>query len=172
MTNHWWQWQDYGEPAAKIAFAFLFVYVGRIWTEENGWSLWVQVILWPVYLSLAYWLVIREIHFKLTPPPRTTIGSLKIRFSLQNDDFGSYEEREEIHAFTGMLAGSLTESGCGEYDGDEFGRGNCSLFMYGDDPELMFEQIYPLLAGANFMRGAEVFFTSPGSTEPFKREVL
>lgn len=172
MTNHRWLWQDYTEWTAKIAFAFLFVYVGRNWAQDNNWGLWVQVIFWPVYVPLAYWLVIREIHFKRSPPPSTPIGSLKIRFNLQNGDFGSLDEREQIHAFTDTLAESLADSGFGQYDGDEFGGGTCTLFMYGDDPEKVFKRILPLLAGVSFMRGAEAFFTAPGSTEPYKREVL
>jgi hypothetical protein len=68
-----------------------------------------------------------------------------VHLRLDDDRFGSDEKRESINKLQDELADSIEQVGGGEYDGDEFGEGECVLFMYGPDADILFETIEPIL---------------------------
>jgi hypothetical protein len=77
-------------------------------------------------------------------------------FKLSAPNFGTIDEMNEIHTFAGKLAEAIEASGLGVYDGDEFGEGECGLFMYGPDADRLFEVVYPLLSSWEKMRGGQI----------------
>jgi hypothetical protein len=54
---------------------------------------------------------------------------LLVVLALSNKAMGTSSERAEIAAFADQLEAAVTEAGVGEYDGDEFGGGECTLVL-------------------------------------------
>lgn len=78
---------------------------------------------------------------------------IAIYFKVSNDEYGTDEERDVIHHFTDILAEVILKSGAGVFDGDEFGNGECGLFMYGPNADRLFNVVEPLLRGWKPLRG-------------------
>lgn len=68
-----------------------------------------------------------------------------VHLRLDDDGFGSDEKRESINELTDAIADAIEEAESGEFDGNEFGEGECVLFMYGPDADSLFETIKPIL---------------------------
>jgi hypothetical protein len=174
MTTQQFEWQDYAEWAAKIAMSALVLYAGFALVDRYNLGSIAQAIFWPTYPVLMYWLVIREIHFPRPAKPFKPTGSLQIVFSLQvvfsqqERGFGTHEEREAIHRLTDKLDRLLATSSGGQFDGDEFGDGECTLFMYGDNPNVMYEAISSTLIESSIVSGGRVEFRSPSSSTPYR----
>ena len=78
---------------------------------------------------------------------------IAVYFKISNDEYGTEEERDAIHRFTDKLAEVILESGVGVFDGDEFGNGECGLFMYGANADRLFNVVEPLLRGWKPLNG-------------------
>ena len=52
---------------------------------------------------------------------------------------------DELFPLEDLLAKSLENTGLGEFDGNEVGQGETTLFLYGPDAEKLFEHIRPIL---------------------------
>ncbi len=78
---------------------------------------------------------------------------------------GLEEERNSIHRMSELLNEAISIKGVGEFDGDQFGGGECVLYMYGPDADQLFAAIYPLLKGWNSLRGGYAIrrYGPPGS---------
>ena len=70
-----------------------------------------------------------------------------VHFALSDSEFGSPEEREAIFAFEDQLEQAIAKASAGEFDGNEFGGGECVLYMYGPDADRLFAAVEPLLKG-------------------------
>jgi hypothetical protein len=165
-------WHDYAEWICSVIVAFAASFVGvalvqRFHLGEIG-----QTVFWPLYATLTYWLVIREIYFVRPEPLRIPMASVRVRFALDDPKFGSNSERLRLHRFTDKLDEVLAAARVGEYDGDEFGEGECTLFMYGPDPEAIYRAIEPVLRKSSFLLGAKVELFAPGSAIAIRTEVL
>jgi hypothetical protein len=68
-----------------------------------------------------------------------------VYLKLSDDRFGTSEERDQIRELSDQLEKAIQDHGVGEFDGDEFGEGQCTLFMYGPDADALFETIEPML---------------------------
>lgn len=62
---------------------------------------------------------------------------LWLHFKLSNSAFGTNEERDRFHALEDVVSIALFESGVGEYDGNEIGSGEFSMFMLGSSADRM-----------------------------------
>jgi hypothetical protein len=63
-----------------------------------------------------------------------------------SEEFGSEEEREAIGELCEALEDAVESQNVGEFDGDEFGGGQCTLYMYGPSADRLFQAIQkPLL---------------------------
>lgn len=165
-------WHDYAEWGCKIATAFLASFAGVALMERFRLGDFGQTLFWPIYATLIYWVVIRDIHFKRPKVAEIPKASVLVRLALEDSQFGTTAERQRIHRFTDKLAEALSASGVGDYDGDEFGEGECVLFMYGPDADAMYRTIDPILRKASFLRGAKVELFGPGAQVPLRTEVL
>ena len=70
---------------------------------------------------------------------------IAVYLKVSNDEYGTEEERDSIHQFTDKLAEVILKSGAGVFDGDEFGNGECGLFMYGANADQLFNVMESLL---------------------------
>jgi hypothetical protein len=69
---------------------------------------------------------------------------------------GTHEERQGIEAFADELAAAVEAAGVGEYDGDELGGGECTLFFCGPDVDRLLDVLRPLLKRSPLCRGAQI----------------
>lgn len=81
---------------------------------------------------------------------------LLVVLKLSNRLMGVATERMEIEAFADQLEAAITEAGVGEYDGDELGGGECTLFFCGPDIDRLLEVLRPLLKRSPLCRGAHL----------------
>lgn len=81
---------------------------------------------------------------------------VKVVLKLSDDEHGTSEERDSIHGLSDALEASIEEYDAGEFDGDEFGGGECTLYMYGTDADRLFEAIRRPLFASPLARGGHV----------------
>lgn len=89
---------------------------------------------------------------------------------LSDSGFGSPEEREAIRKFSDEFEEAITASNVGEFDGDEFGEGQCTLFMYGRNADALFDAIEPVLR-AGCRAGSYAIKRYGNAGDPNAREV-
>lgn len=78
---------------------------------------------------------------------------IAVYLKLSDSEFGTEEERNAVHQFTNRLDSVIQESKAGVFDGDEFGNGECGLFMYGPSADRLFEVVLPLLKDWEPLKG-------------------
>lgn len=90
-----------------------------------------------------------------------------VRFPLSDDKFGSHDERQGLYELEKRLEDAIDTAGVGEFDGNEFGDGGGTLYMYGSDADRLFDVVAPLLrADPLTSRGyARVRKGDPGAEE-------
>ena len=86
------------------------------------------------------------------------------------------DELELFGRHTALLAEQLEaaahEAGVGEYDGDEYGGGECILFFCGPDEEAMLGVLRPLLQRSPLARGAHFVRLVESEDGEMRRENL
>jgi hypothetical protein len=85
---------------------------------------------------------------------------------LGNRQMGTAQERLDIERLAGELEAAVVAAGAGEYDGDEFGGGECTLFFAGKDADKLYAVLAPLLKRAPCARGATILRQYGDGTEP------
>src|SRR6266508_2824430 len=55
------------------------------------------------------------------------------------------DDTERIHTLEDRLSTAIKKASAGEFDGDEFGKGVCTLYMYGPDAELLYRTTIQIL---------------------------
>ena len=81
---------------------------------------------------------------------------LLVVLRLSNRSLGVASERLAIEAFADALEAAITEAGVGEYDGDELGGGECTLFFCGPDVDKLIAVLHPLLKRSQLCRGGHL----------------
>ncbi len=86
---------------------------------------------------------------------------------LNSGDMGSAEERQGITALEDQLSEAIKRSSTGEFDGDEFGGGVCTLYMYGSSAERLFAAVSPVLKKFRAPKGSYVVkrYGKPGARQ-------
>lgn len=91
------------------------------------------------------------------PADRTeSLQAVIVEIPLGGAEFGREEQHAQVRALGDRLEDELQSAGAGEFDGDEFGGGACTLFMYGPDADRLFEVIEPVLRQTSLAAGAVV----------------
>jgi hypothetical protein len=82
-----------------------------------------------------------------------------------SDQFGQAEEIKSIHEIEDRIGQLLAREKVGELDGDEFGGGNCVIYLYGQDANKIFIVITPILTNWHALKGGAVVrrYGPPGS---------
>ena len=90
-----------------------------------------------------------------------------LKLKLTSGQMGSNDERERIHVLEDHLADSIKRSSAGEFDGDEYGDGYCTIYMYGPSAEALFRAIQPVLTGYPAPAGSYALkrYGKPGSRQ-------
>jgi len=70
---------------------------------------------------------------------------VKLYLKLSDTNYGTTAEREKIMEFEDALGDAIAAAHAGEFDGNDFGKGECILYMYGSDADKLFEAIQPVI---------------------------
>src|SRR5262245_1693257 len=97
---------------------------------------------------------------------------LLVVLALSTKAMGTWSDRAEIAAFADQLEAAVTEAGVGEYDGDEFGGGECTLFFCGPDVDRLLAVLQPLLRRSPLCRGAHLVRMVPDGKGAMERQRL
>ena len=86
---------------------------------------------------------------------------------LRSGDMGDAEERKHILELENQLSAAIKESKAGEFDGDEFGKGVCTIYMYGPSAERLFSVARPILKNSRPPAGSYLIkrYGKPGSKQ-------
>lgn len=71
--------------------------------------------------------------------------ALMVTIRLCSGEMGDNAERERIIALEHALSDAIENSSAGELDGDEYGGGECTIYIYGPSAERLFSVAWPLL---------------------------
>jgi hypothetical protein len=94
-----------------------------------------------------------------------------VYLKLSDDQFGHEAEREAIFELENDIAEAI--EGCGgEFDGNEFGGGECTLYMYGENADNMFNAIQPVLKASALSRGGQAKKRYGEAGDPLAMEVM
>lgn len=87
-----------------------------------------------------------------------------VRLQLSDSEYGTTREREAIHRLTDGLDAAIREAGSGEYDGDEFGDGVCTLYLYGPSADTLWASVEELVRESPLAAGGHVIkrYGGPG----------
>ena len=114
-------------------------------------------------LSLSFVAAISATLFSWCPTVQPSKNShadsehaVLVHLRLSDDRFGTRQEMDAIHALSDRLEARILEAKVGEFDGDEFGEGECTLYMYGPDADALFSAIEGELRTSPLSRGAWV----------------
>lgn len=95
---------------------------------------------------------------------------LLVVLRLSNRLMGTNAEREAIEQFGGELEAAVLDAGVGEYDGDELGGGQCTLFFCGPDVDALIGVLRPLLHRSPLARGGHFERLVEGDDGELRRE--
>ncbi|MHC4745531.1 MAG: hypothetical protein ACYS8Z_26755 [Planctomycetota bacterium] len=107
---------------------------------------------------------------KAEPQSKQPEHAFIVQLKLSNDDFGTEEERNTIHNLSDKLSAAIDSAGVGEFDGDEFGGGTCTLYMYGPDADALFATVDPVLRSSTLSKGATAVKRYGEATDPDAKE--
>jgi hypothetical protein len=90
-----------------------------------------------------------------------------LKLKLASGQMGSDEESQRIHDLEDRLADSIKWSAVGDFDGDEYGDGYCTIYIYGPSAEALFRAIEPALKNYPAHAGSYVLkrYGKPGSKQ-------
>ena len=72
--------------------------------------------------------------------------ALIVYITLSNHKLGLGKDRQIISLLENKISSALEDAGFGELDGDEFGEGECVIYTYGPDADMLWSIIFPFLA--------------------------
>ena len=104
--------------------------------------------------------------------PEESERAFIVTLKLSDDEYGTEEERDQIHQLSGQLEESIKSASAGEFDGDEFGGGTCNLYMYGPDADSLFVAVNPLLKASSLSKGARGVKRYGEASDPNAREEI
>lgn len=77
-----------------------------------------------------------------------------VHLELSQPQFGTESEREAIFALEDEIIAALGD--LGEFDGNDFGGGECVLYMYGENADDVLKAILPVLKASPLSRNGYV----------------
>jgi hypothetical protein len=75
--------------------------------------------------------------FKNNSPEQALIVKIK----LSDDNLGSDGDKKMILDIENRIEHVIEENGLGEFDGDEFGEGFCTMYIYGESVDAILESV-------------------------------
>jgi hypothetical protein len=77
---------------------------------------------------------------------REEAQSLTVTIKLCSGSMGDREERRRIIALEQQLSAAIENASAGEIDGDEYGGGACTIYIYGTSAERLLALTWPILS--------------------------
>jgi hypothetical protein len=71
--------------------------------------------------------------------------ALLVYVRLSDEQHGEHNEREDIFRLEDEMIKAIDDASAGEFDGNEFGGGFCTLYMYGTSTTQLWEAVAPVL---------------------------
>ena len=93
-------------------------------------------------------------------------------FRLSNQSMGTKTERERLEALAVELERATQEARVGDYEGDEFGGGECVLFFSGDDRSRLIDVLRARLKQSPIGRDAKIARSAPGDDGAQHRQAI
>jgi len=97
--------------------------------------------------------------------------ALIVSIPLSDGGFGSDDERDVLFALEDQMEAAIESAAAGEFDGDEFGQGECVLYMYGPDADRLFSVVEPLLKSCPNTAGGHAIKRYGDAADPDAKEV-
>ena len=94
-----------------------------------------------------------------------------VRLPLDDAQFGSPQRREALYALEDELINAIELAQAGEFDGNDFGQGECTFFMYGPDADVLYMVIEVVLQESPLARGGHALKRYGPADEPNAREI-
>ena len=82
---------------------------------------------------------------KLSGAPANEEQALIVTIRLCYGEMGNKAERKRIIALEHQLSDAIENSSAGELDGDEYGGGECTIYIYGPSAERLLSVAWPIL---------------------------
>jgi hypothetical protein len=93
--------------------------------------------------------------FDFDDDDRADEQDLLVVLPLGNRQMGTQRERQELEQLGDELGAAVEAAGLGEYDGDEIGGGEYTLFFCGPDIDRLVDLLRPLLKRSPLARGGQ-----------------
>lgn len=93
-------------------------------------------------------------------------------FRLSNQSMGTKAERAKLEALAAELERATHEARVGDYEGDEFGGGECVLFFSGDDRARLTDVLRARLKQSPIGRDAQIARSAPGDDAAERRQTI
>ena len=94
-----------------------------------------------------------------------------VRLPLDDAQFGSAERREALNTLEDELINAIELAEAGEFDGNDFGQGECTFFMYGPDADVLYMVIEVVLQEFPVARGGYAIKRYGPADDPMSKEV-
>jgi len=107
-------------------------------------------------------------RLKSTPAARAAEEQALIAtIKLQSGDMGSPDERSRIVALENQLSDAIKNAAAGDFDGDEYGEGACTIYMYGPSADRLLSLTLPVLKKFRAPAGSYVIkrYGKPGAKQ-------
>lgn len=75
-----------------------------------------------------------------------TAHAILLHFDMSDREFGPPPDIQRIQEGEAILCEMLEKSKVGELDGHEYGEGEYTIYIYGEDADAMFGELFPFLA--------------------------
>ena len=69
-----------------------------------------------------------------------------VHLALAGGEAGSPDERARLVKLQDEVSAAVDAAGVGLFDGDEWGGGECVLYLYGADADRLFDAVRPVIA--------------------------
>ena len=93
-----------------------------------------------------------------------------VHLRLSESGFGTPEERQRLAKLEERLEGSIKKARAGEFDGNEFGDGECVWYMYGPDADVLYRAVEGVIREAATQAGSFVLKRRGAADDPKAKE--
>lgn len=94
-----------------------------------------------------------------------------LHLPLDDAEFGSQERRDALNALADELIDAIALAEAGEFDGNDFGQGHCTCFMYGPDADILYMVIEVVLREVPVARGGYAIKRYGPVEDPASKEI-
>jgi hypothetical protein len=94
-----------------------------------------------------------------------------VHIPLDDKRFGSEERRSALFALEDELIKAIELAEAGEFDGNDFGEGECTFFVYGPDADVLYMVMELVLKECDIARGGYAIKRYGPVDKPHSKEV-